>query len=78
MAIKNVLIRCSLPLLQCRGQGYDGASVMIGHLTGGCYTVTEGGTKSPSSSLRLQDVAKSSKIYFKFDYRDNATYQILS
>ena len=33
-AIKDVLIRCSLPLSQCRGQGYDGASTMMGHLTG--------------------------------------------
>ena len=28
-AIKDVLIRCSLPLSQCRGQGYDGASTMM-------------------------------------------------
>ena len=33
-AIKDVLIRCSLPLAQCRGQGYDGASNMMGHLHG--------------------------------------------
>lgn len=28
--IKDVLIRCSLPLSQCRGQAYDGASNMSG------------------------------------------------
>ena len=34
MAIKDVLVRCALPLAQCRGQGYDGASNMMGHLRG--------------------------------------------
>ena len=29
-AIKDVLIRCSLPINQCRGQAYDGASNMSG------------------------------------------------
>ena len=33
-AIKDVLIRCILPLSNCRGQGYDGASNMMGHLHG--------------------------------------------
>ena len=33
-AIKDVLVRCSLPISQCSGQGYDGCSVMMGHLTG--------------------------------------------
>ena len=28
--IKHVLIRCSLPVSQCRGQAYDGASNMSG------------------------------------------------
>ena len=30
-AIKDVLFRCSLPQVQCRGQCYDGASNMMGH-----------------------------------------------
>lgn len=34
MAIKDILVRCALPLAQCRGQGYDGASNMMGHLRG--------------------------------------------
>ena len=34
LAIKDVLIRCSLPLSHCRGQGYDGAANMMGHLRG--------------------------------------------
>ena len=33
-AIKDVLVRCSLPISQRRGQGYDGCSVMMGLLTG--------------------------------------------
>ena len=32
--IKDVLIRCVLPLDHCRGQAYDGASNIMGHLTG--------------------------------------------
>ena len=30
LAIKDVLIRCSLPINHCRGQAYDGASNMSG------------------------------------------------
>ena len=33
-AIEDILIRCTLPLSQCRGQVYDGASIMMGHLNG--------------------------------------------
>lgn len=33
-AIKDILIRCSLPLSQCRGQAYDGASNMSGIRSG--------------------------------------------
>ena len=33
-SIKDVLVRCSLPISQCRGQRFDGCSVMMGHLTG--------------------------------------------
>ena len=32
--LKDVLVRCILPLSQCRGQAYDGASNMSGHLRG--------------------------------------------
>ena len=34
MVLKNILIRCSLPLSKCCGQTYDGASNMAGHLNG--------------------------------------------
>ena len=33
-AIKDVLIRCSLPISRCRGQGNDGAANMMGNLRG--------------------------------------------
>ena len=32
--IEDMLIRYQLPLSNCRGQCYDGASVMAGHITG--------------------------------------------
>ena len=32
--IKDCLVRCCLPISQCRGQAYDGASNMSGHLSG--------------------------------------------
>ena len=33
-AIKDILVRCVLPLSNCRGQAYDGAANMMGHLHG--------------------------------------------
>jgi len=32
--IKDVLIRCNIPIGSCRGQAYDGAANMAGHLNG--------------------------------------------
>ena len=32
--IKDILIRCSLPIAQCRGQAFDGASNMSGAQNG--------------------------------------------
>ncbi|XP_070549960.1 zinc finger MYM-type protein 1-like [Ptychodera flava] len=32
--IKDIMVRCSLPLVLCRGQAYDGASSMSGRLNG--------------------------------------------
>ena len=64
-AIKDVLIRCSLPLAQCRGQGYDGASNMMGHLHGVATQIRAEETTAisvhcfaHSLNLCLQDVAK--------------------
>lgn len=34
LALRDTLIRCGLPLEHCRGQGYDGAANMMGHLSG--------------------------------------------
>ena len=63
--IKDVLIRCILPLSNCRGQAYDGAANMMGHLRG-VATVIE--NEHPSAikvhcfahclNLCLQDAAK--------------------
>lgn len=33
-ALKNILVRCNLPLLMCRGQAYDGAAAMQGKRKG--------------------------------------------
>ena len=64
-AIKDVLIRCALPLTQCRSQGYDGASNMIGHLRGVATQIkAEEATAisvhclAHSLNLCLQDVAR--------------------
>ena len=64
-AIKDVLIRCILPLSNCRGQAYDGASNMMGHLRG---VATQIMTSEPTAikvhcfahclNLCLQDVTR--------------------
>ena len=38
--LKDVLLRCNLQLSQCRGQAYDGASNMAGHLCGVSTRIT--------------------------------------
>ena len=65
-AIMDVLVRCSLPLSKCRGQGYDGAAAMMGHLRGVAARLRQ---EEPAAlhvhcwahclNLCLQDVAKS-------------------
>ena len=40
-AIKDILICCILPLSNCRGQSYDGASNMMGHLRGVATRIQE-------------------------------------
>jgi len=37
--IKDVLVRCELPLSLCRGQAYDGAGNMQGHRKGVCTLI---------------------------------------
>ena len=65
LLIKDVLVRCSLPISQCRGQGYDGCSVMMGHLTGVATqlrqiepTALQVHCFAHSLNLCLQDAAK--------------------
>lgn len=65
LAVKDVLIRSGLPLELCRGQAYDGAPNMSGHLTGVAKQIQN---QYPSSisvhcfahciNLSVQDVTK--------------------
>jgi hypothetical protein len=66
-AIKDVLIRCSLPLSLCRGQGYDGAANMMGHLNGVAKQIQDKAAIAITVhcfahclNLCLQDVSKKS------------------
>ena len=64
-ALKDVLVRCILPLSQCRGQAYDDASNMSGHLRGVAARIK---SKQPAAlhvhclahclNLCLQDAAR--------------------
>ena len=40
--IKDCLLRCCLPISHCRGQAYDGASNMRGHLNGVAAQIQSG------------------------------------
>ena len=66
-AIKDVLIRCSLPISLCRGQGYDGAANMMGHLNGVAKQIQDEAATAITVhcfahclNLCLQDVSKKS------------------
>ena len=68
LAIKDVLVRCSLPLGQCRGQAYDGAANMMGHLRGVATQLQTEETRAipvhcfaHCLNLALQDTAKKSE-----------------
>ena len=63
--LKDVLIRCNVSLSNCRGQTYDGASNMAGHLNGVAAKITREEPKAlfvhclaHSINLCLQDCAK--------------------
>ena len=68
-ALKDVLIRCSLPLNKCRGQAYDGAMNMQGHRSGLGTQIQE---EEPAAikihclahciNLCLQDVSRKCKV----------------
>lgn len=68
-AIKDILLRCTLPLSLCRGQGYDGAAAMMGHLNGVATQLQKEESRAipvhcfaHSLNLCLQDAAKSCNI----------------
>ena len=62
---QNIFTRCSLPISQCKGQGYNGTSTMMGYLSG---VATQLRKEEPSAipvhcfahclNLCLQDAAK--------------------
>ena len=68
LAIKDVLIRCAIPLSQWRGQAYDGASNMSGPYSGVAARITQ---EEPAAlpvhclahciNLCLQDISQQSK-----------------
>ena len=68
-AIKDVLLRCSLPMVLCKGQAYDGAAAMMGHLRGVAAQLRR---ENPSAipvhcfahslNLCLQDAASSNRL----------------
>ena len=68
MAIKDVLIRCEIPLSLCRGQAYDRASNMSGPYSGVAARITQ---EEPAAiqvhclahciNLCLQDISRQSK-----------------
>ena len=68
--VKDILIRCALPLAQCRGQAYDGASNKQGKRNG---LVTRIKREVPAAlsvhcfahslNLCLQDVARQLYVY---------------
>lgn len=69
MAIKDVLIRMQLPLQDCRGQTYDGASNMLGKKSGVAARILKEAPKALSThchahslSLSLKDTCSNVKI----------------
>ena len=65
LAVLLKIVRCSLPISQCSGQGYDGCSVMMGYLTGVATqlrqiepTALQVHCFAHSLNLCLQDAAK--------------------
>ena len=65
MVIKDLLIRCGLPLASCRGQAYDGAATMQGCVSGVATRFKELNTAAiaihccaHSYNLCLQDIGR--------------------
>lgn len=67
--LKDVLLRCILPLNQCRGQGYDGAAAMSGRFRGVSTQIQQQEPRAipvhclaHSLNLCLQDACKSFRL----------------
>ena len=67
--LKDVLVRCILPLNQCRGQGYDRAAAMSGRFNGVSTQIQQEEPRAipvhclaHSLNLCLQDVCKSFRL----------------
>ncbi|CAF5188946.1 unnamed protein product [Rotaria magnacalcarata] len=65
--ILDILIRCNLDIKYCRGQGYDGAAAMAGHVSGVSTRITSLCKKAfyihcnaHSLDLALQDLTRTS------------------
>ena len=76
-AVKDVLLKLQLPLANCRGQCYDGASDMLGHRTGVAKRIQDLQPKAypthchgHSLSLSVKDTTKACK--FLSDTMDTA------
>ena len=68
-AVKDVLLKLQLPLANCRGQCYDGASDMLGHRTGVAKRIQDLQPKAyptychgHSLSLSVKDTTKNCKL----------------
>ena len=68
-AVKDVLLKLQLPLANCRGQCYDGASNMLGHRTGVVKRIEDLQPKAypthcheHSLSLSVKDTRKNCKL----------------
>ena len=67
-ALKDVLVHCVLPASSCRGQAYDGAANMSGHLREVATCIKIKGTSStscplPCSLLELMSTGFCSHLY---------------
>lgn len=67
--IRDILLRCSLPIVMCRGQAYDGAPTMAGHINGVAAQIQKEEPRAiyvhclaHSLNLVLQDTTRRSHI----------------
>ena len=48
--VKDILLRCTLPIDLCRGQAYDGTAVMQKRLSGVAAIIQQDVSQAPSST----------------------------